>query len=90
MRPPDSLHRKGSPFFAPERFTYEPDHDPYICPCRPASELRAVKVIAITPAWTHIGTRKRCGPCPPRSQCIRAGASWTDLAAGHSWGFFSL
>jgi len=32
MRTRDSIHRKRSPLFAPERFTYEPEHDRYICP----------------------------------------------------------
>ncbi len=29
MRTRDSIHRKNSPFFSPERFTYEPEHDRY-------------------------------------------------------------
>src|ERR1700733_14265622 len=32
MRTRDSIHRKRSPFFGPERFTYEAEHDRYICP----------------------------------------------------------
>ena len=32
MRTRDSIHRKRSPFFGPERFTYEPEHNRYICP----------------------------------------------------------
>jgi hypothetical protein len=32
MRTRDSIHRKKSPFFGPERFTYEPEHDRYTCP----------------------------------------------------------
>ncbi|MFZ0292799.1 MAG: hypothetical protein WAL52_04295 [Candidatus Sulfotelmatobacter sp.] len=32
MRTRDSIHRKRSPFFGPEPFTYEPEHDRYICP----------------------------------------------------------
>src|SRR3979411_2164741 len=32
MRTRDSIHRKNSPFFGPERFTYEPEQDRYICP----------------------------------------------------------
>ena len=26
------IHRKRSPYFGPERFTYEPEHNRYICP----------------------------------------------------------
>ena len=32
MRTRDSIHRKRSPFFGPERFTYEPEHNRYLCP----------------------------------------------------------
>jgi transposase len=32
MRTRDSIHRKNSPFFGPERFTYEPENNRYICP----------------------------------------------------------
>ena len=32
MRTRDSIHRKRSPFFGPECFTYEPEPDRYICP----------------------------------------------------------
>src|SRR5499433_2240238 len=32
MRTRDSIRRKRSPFFAPDRFTYEPERDRYICP----------------------------------------------------------
>src|SRR6266480_2856828 len=32
MRTRDSIHRKNSPFFGPQRFTYELEHNRYICP----------------------------------------------------------
>ena len=32
MRTRDSIHRKRSPFYGPERFTYEPENNRYICP----------------------------------------------------------
>ena len=32
MRTRDSIHRKRSPYFGPDRFAYEPEHDRYICP----------------------------------------------------------
>ena len=32
IRTRDSIHRKRSPFFGPERFTYEAEHNRYICP----------------------------------------------------------
>ena len=70
MRTRDSIHRKNSPFFGPERFTYEPEHDRYICPAR--QPLNYGGRSHRNRAWTYIGTRKRCGPCPLRSQCTSA------------------
>jgi transposase InsO family protein len=32
MRTRDSIHRKNSPFYGPERFTYQPGSNRYICP----------------------------------------------------------
>ena len=32
MRTRDSIHRKNSPFYGPERFTYQPESNSYICP----------------------------------------------------------
>ena len=32
MRTRDSIHRKNSPFFGPERFTYQPESNSYRCP----------------------------------------------------------
>ena len=32
MRTRDSIHRKNSPFYGPERFTYQPELNRYICP----------------------------------------------------------
>jgi hypothetical protein len=32
MRTPDSIHRKNSLFFGPERFTYPPESNSYRCP----------------------------------------------------------
>jgi len=32
MRTRDCIHRKNSPFYGPERFTYQPEHNRYICP----------------------------------------------------------
>jgi transposase len=70
MRTRDSIHRKRSRFFAPERFTYEPEHDRYICPA--GQPLNYGGRSHRNHAWTYIGTRKRCGPCPLRPQCTSA------------------
>ena len=32
MRTRDSIHRKNSPFYGPERFTYQPESNGYRCP----------------------------------------------------------
>src|SRR5512132_2682483 len=70
MRTRDSIHRKRSPFFAPERSTYEPEHDRYICPA--GQPLNYGGRSHRNHACTYIGTRKRCGPCPLRPQCTSA------------------
>ena len=70
MRTRDSIHRKRSPFFAPDRFTYEPESDRYICPA--GQPLNYGGRSHRNHAWTYIGTRKRCGPCPLRPQCTSA------------------
>jgi transposase len=70
MRTRDSIHRKNSPFFGPERFTYEPEHDRYICPA--GQPLNYGGRSHRNHAWTYIGTRKRCGPCSLRPQCTSA------------------
>jgi len=70
MRTRDSIHRKRSPFFGPERFTYEPENNRYICPAGQIMNYggRSYR----NHAWTYIGTRKRCGPCALRPQCTSA------------------
>src|SRR3981081_2538541 len=67
MRTRDSIHRKRSPFFGPERFTYEPEHDRYICPA--GQPLNHGGSIHRDHSCTSTGTRKRCGPCKLRPQC---------------------
>ena len=62
MRTRDSIHRKRSPYFGPERFTYEPEHNRYICPAgQPLNYGGRV-----------YRNRKKCGPCPLRPQCTSA------------------
>jgi hypothetical protein len=70
MRTRDSIHRKRSPFFGPERFTYEPEHDRYICPA--GQFLNYGGRCARNRTYTYIGTRKRCGACALRAQCTSA------------------
>src|SRR5476649_1898259 len=70
MRTRDSIHRKNSPFYGPERFTYELEHDRYICPA--GQSLNYGGQSHRNHSWTYIGTRKRCGACSQRPQCTRA------------------
>jgi transposase len=66
----DSIHRKNSPFYGPERFTYEPENNRYICPA--GQPLNYGGRSHRNRAWTYIGTRKRCGACSLRPQCTSA------------------
>jgi transposase len=70
MRTRDSIHRKNSPFFGPERFTYEPENNRYLCPA--GQPLNYGGRSHQNHAWTYIGTRKRCGACSLRPQCTSA------------------
>jgi hypothetical protein len=70
MRTRDSIHRKRSPFFGPERFTYEPEHNRYICPA--GQPLNYGGRVYRNRAFAYIGTSKRCGPCALRPQCTSA------------------
>src|SRR5436190_927698 len=71
MRTRDSIHRKRSPFFGPERFTYEPENNRYLCPA--GQIMNSGERSHRNHAWPYIGTRKRRGPCTPRAQCTSAG-----------------
>src|SRR5580698_2453620 len=70
MRTRDSIHRKRSPFFAPERFIYEPENNRYICPA--GQFLNYGGRVYRNRAFNYIGTRKKCGPCSLRPQCTSA------------------
>src|SRR3954469_2589041 len=66
MRTRDSIHRKNSPFFGPQRFTYEPEHNRYICPA--GQLLNYGGRVYRNRAFNYIGTRKKCGPRSLRAQ----------------------
>jgi Transposase DDE domain len=78
MRTRDSIHRKRSPFFGPERFTYELEHDRYICPA--GQPMNSAKVIAITPGPTsgHANgvARARSG----RNARVRLSDAWSSIS----------
>jgi len=70
MRTRDSIHRKNSPFYGPERFTYQPESNSYRCPA--GQQLNYGGRSARNRTYTYIGTRKRCGACPQKAQCTSA------------------
>jgi len=67
MRTRDSIHRKNSPFYGPEQFTYQPEHNRYICPAGQVLNNGGRKRRNRT--YAYIGTRKRCGACSLKAQC---------------------
>jgi transposase/transposase InsO family protein len=67
MRTRDSIHRKRSPFFGPERFTYQPESNSYLCPA--GEQLNYGGRSLRNRTYAYIGTRKRCGECALKSQC---------------------
>ena len=67
MRTRDSVHRKNSPFYGPERFTYQPESNSYRCPA--GQQLNYVGLNVRNRAHAYIGSAKRCGACPLKAQC---------------------
>ncbi len=67
MRTRDSIHRKNSPFFGPERFTYQPESNSYRCPA--GEQLNYGGRSRRNRTYAYIGTRKRCGGCALKAQC---------------------
>ena len=67
MRTRDSIHRKNSPFYGPERFTYQPESNSYRCPA--GEQLNYVGLNVRNRAHAYIGSGKRCGACSLKAQC---------------------
>jgi len=67
MRTRESVHRKNSPFYGPERFTYLPESNSYRCPA--GQELNYGGRSTRNRTYAYIGTRKRCGACPLKPKC---------------------
>ena len=70
MRTRDSIHRKRSPFFGPERFIYQPESNSYLCPA--GEQLNYGGRSLRNRTNVYIGTRKRCGACTLKAQCTSA------------------
>ena len=67
MRTRDSIHRKNSPFYGPERFKYQPESNSYRCPA--GEQLNYVGLNVRNRAHAYIGSGKRCGACSQKAQC---------------------
>jgi len=83
MRTRDSIDRKSSPFFGPVRFTYEAEHNRYICPA--GQPLNYGGRVHRNRAFNYIGTRKRCGACALRAQCTSAAFHQQSGASVCGW-----
>src|SRR6201987_2530935 len=70
MRTRARIHRKRGPFFGPERFTYQPEHNRYLCPA--CKVLKYGCRVYRHHAFNYTGTHKKCGPSSPRPQCPSA------------------
>jgi hypothetical protein len=71
MRTRDSIHRKKSPFYGPECFTYVPESNSYRCPA--GQQLNYGGRSMRNRTYAYIGTRKRCGACSQKAQCTSGG-----------------
>ena len=58
---------RNSPFYGPERFTYQPEHNRCICPAGQPFNYGGRNLRNRT--YAYIGTRKRCGACALKAQC---------------------
>jgi len=67
MRTRASAKRKNSPFYGPERFTYQPGSNRYRCPA--GEQLNYVGLNVRHRAQAYIGSAKRCGACWQKPQC---------------------
>src|SRR5712671_2694787 len=67
MRTRDSALRKNNPLYGPERFTYLPESNSYLCPA--GEQLNYVGLNVRNRAHAYIGSAKRCGACSQKTQC---------------------
>ncbi len=55
----DSIHRKNSPYYGPERFTYLPESNSYLCPA--GEQLNYVSLNVRNRSHAYIGSGKLWG-----------------------------
>ena len=77
MRTRDSVHRKNSPFYGPEHFTYQPESNSYLCPA--GQQLNYGGRSLRNRTKVYIGTRKRCGECALKAQCTSAAVRYLAI-----------
>jgi hypothetical protein len=65
----NAVARTRSPLFGPERFTYQPESNSYLCPA--GEQLNYGGRNDRNRAFVYIGTRPKCGPCPLKAQCTK-------------------
>jgi transposase len=67
MRTRDNALRKNNPLYGPERFTYLPESNSYLCPA--GKPLTYVGLNVRNRTHAYVATRKRCRDCPQKAQC---------------------
>jgi transposase len=77
MRTRDSIHRKRSPYYGPERFTYQPKSNSYLCPA--GQQLNYGGRSMRNRTNVYIGTRKHCGECALKAQCTSAAVRYLAI-----------
>lgn len=77
MRTRDSVHRKNSPYYGPERFTYQPESNSYLCPA--GQQLNYGGRSLRNRTKVYIGTRKRCGECALKAKCTSAAVRYLAI-----------
>jgi len=77
MRTRDSVRRKNSPYYGPERFTYQPESNSYICPA--GQQLNYGGRSLRNRTRVYIGTRKRCGGCALKAECTSAAVRYLAI-----------
>ena len=78
MRTRDSIHRKNSPFYGPERFTYQPESNSYRCPA--GQQLNYVGLNVRNRAHAYIGSAQTLWGMLAKSTMHQ----WSDISISPS------
>src|SRR5437870_3808757 len=91
MRTRDSIHRKNSPFYGPERFTYQPESNSYRCPAGQQLNYGGRSMRNRTPMLTsgpaNVAVRVRSKPNAPAECSAFLLSTWMNQPgnAHESW-----